>query len=489
MKYSLPFRAFFGFAVLIFIANLLLTNDYTTLWNGAETDLLLAAAGHGNTTSLLPLLKMKSIYETVGFQAFVLRLPAVCITLLSLFGFWFFGKKVFGERTVLLTVLVLMSSLLLPGLSKLATADAWLFGSHLLSATTLILYLKKPEKKTLSICILFVLIGLGANFWATAFFLLPLITYWFFKHPQGRNLPIALLAIVVLAVSGGIFAWKGGAASGAVLAPFSVGMPHYLGITLLGLLPWFAFLSAALLDMFAKLKRKEELALLTSGWLLAALLSFSVSLQAVLAFLIAKQIIKYFDPNYPYTNWVKTFAALNIVAAFIGGIVLMLNGFYLLEMQGFRLAMSVGAVYWITAFIGVVGVYGKNRKMLIGGMAASGLLLAFFFWTRIAPVMELYRQTPKLLVAAAKATEKSGDLYLMSESKVADNILLYARQNFKSVTTMRAKDLESMRPSINDVILFKSEIPEVIPVSNRARIDTVVVRNETAGIEQWLLLK
>ncbi len=489
MKISPAFRAFFGISVLIFLVNMLLTNDYTTLWNGAEIDLLNAARGRGVTAAIFPLWKMQSILNFIGFQPFMLRLPAVCITALSLVGFWYFGKKIFGERTVLLTILVLMSSFLLPNLSKLATADAWLFGSHLLTATTLILYLKKRERNVLIACFLFALLGLGANFWSTAFFILPLLAYWFFRHPQGKNIPAALLGGLTVVVSGLLFFWKGSTVSGAVMVPFSVSFGNYFGFSLLGILPWIAFLPAAFIDTVNKLKRKEELSILTSGWLLAALLSFSVSLQTAFALLIAKQVVNYFDPKYPYTNWVKTFTALHIVAAFIGGIALMLNGFYLLEAEGFRLAMSVGAVYWITAFIGVVGVYGKNRKMLIGGTAASGLLLTFFFWVRVAPVTEVYRNTPKKLTEAAQATEKPGDLYLMSETEIDENILFYAREDFKNVTTMSMRDLQSLRPTVEDVVLYRNEIPAVIPVTDKTRVDTVVMRNELTGRAQWLLLK
>jgi len=490
MKFSFELKTFFGVAALIFVVNLLFTNDYTTIWNGAESDLLLAAQTGEETLALLPKWKMMSIYEMIDFQVFILRLPAVMILIASLIGFWFFGKQVFGNRTTLFTILILISSFLVPNLSKWATGDAWLFASHLLTATTLVLYLKRPQRGTLIASVLFSIIGLGTNFYATSFFLIALLTYWFLRHPQGKK--TALLAflpgIFVFATYG--FLYQNGAVAGTYLAPFELSIPKYLGISLLGMLPWIAFLPAAIIDMFAKLKRKEEMSIITSGWLLAGLLSFSISLQAAFAFLIAKQIQAFFHPNYPYTNWVKTFGVLNIVGAFVGGMLLMLNGFYLLEMQGFRLGMSVGAVYWITGFIGVVGLMGKNNRLMMGGMAASGLLLTFFFWARVGPILETFRETPKVLSSKAAATGKTEVLYFVAEEEVPKNYKVEGMKNFQTVMTIGLKDMQSVRPTVKDAMIYKNEIPAAFRLSKDTKIDTIVERKGLTEEEvKWLVIK
>ena len=489
MKFSFELKTFFGIASLIFIVNLLFTNDYTTFWNGAESDLLYASQIGEGSLALFPKLKLMSISKTVGFQSFMLRLPAVMILISSLIGFWFYGRKVFGNRTTLYTILVLMSSFLVPNLSKWATGDAWLFASHLLTAVTLILYIKRPERSTLIASVLFALIGLGTNFYATALFLIPLLTYWFLRHPQGKKK--ALFVYIPAIVLFGIYAflYQKGVISGTYIAPFELSIPQYLGISLLGMLPWIAFLPASIIDMFVKLKKKEEMSIITSGWLLAGLLSFSISLQAAFAFLIAKQIQAFFHPNYPYTNWVKTFGVLNIVGAFVGGMFLMLNGFYLLGMEGFRLGMSVGAVYWVLGFIGVVGLMGKRNRLMMGGMAASGLLLTFFFWARIAPILETFRGMPEQVSSAAAATGKTEVLYFLSEEEVPKNYKVEGMKNFQSVMTIGLKDMESVRPTVKDAMVYKNEIPASFRLSKNTKIDTLVSRKGLYEEEfKWLIV-
>jgi hypothetical protein len=489
MKFSFELKSFFGLAALIFIANLLFTNDYTTFWNGAESDLLLASQTGEASLALFPKWKMISLAKMAGFQSFILRLPAVMILISSLIGFWFFGRKVFGNRTTLFTILILMSSFLVPNLSKWATGDAWLFASHLLTAITMILYIKRPTKATLITSILFAIIGLGTNFYATSLFLIPLLAYWFVRHPEGKKTALlAFLPVVIAFVAYGLLSQKG-AVAGSYLAPFELSIPKYLGISLLGMLPWIAFLPAAIIDMFTKLKKGEEMSIITSGWLLAGFLSFSISLQAALAFLIAKQIQAYFHPNYPYTNWVKTFGVLNIVGAFVGGMLLMLNGFYLLEMEGFRLGMSVGAVYWIPGFLGVVGLMGKRNSMMMGGMAASGLLFTFFFWARIGPVLETFRHVPKQVSTAAAATGKNEVLYFFSEEEVSKNYKVEGMKNFQSVMTIGLKDMQSVRPTVKDAMVYKNEIPKSFRLSKNTKIDTIMRRKGLLEEElKWLII-
>lgn len=277
--------------------------------------------------------------------------------------------------------------------------------------------------------------------------------------------------------------------SGTLLAPFSISLRDYSLISILGMLPWIAFLPAAIIDMTKKLKRKEELSILSSGWLLGAILSFSLGLQAIFALLIAKQIEAFFHPNYPYANWVKTFAALNIVAAFIGGIFLMLNGFYALEMEGFRLGMSIGAVYWIPAFLAVVGIFGKNNRLITGGAALSGLLLTSFFWIRGGFVLETFRSTPQQVCEAAAATGKKGDIFFFADERPENNFFLYGRKYFRDALHIRVEDMQSIRPTIDDAIVFKNNVPENFRLSKNSQLDSIKVRGLNMQEELWLIKK
>ena len=489
MNLSPRFKIFFAVSVLLFMFNLLLTNDYTVFWNGAENDILTAAVGGELTSAILPGIKANAIYRIFGLAEFWQRLPAVGVTLLGVFGLYYFGRKIFGLRTILLAVLVLISTLLLPNVAKRATADAWLFFSLLLADLNLILHLKRGDKRSLGWFTLFVAVGLLSAAPATLGFLLGSGGVYalgkFGTRTRGLRLTFAGLFIT------GLLLWyfTGGRMPVTEVGLSYLSLGQFLGISLLGILPWIAFLPAAILDLIKKLRRGEEMSLLLTGMLIGGLFSFSVVWQAALALLIAKQIEKYFDPNYPYVNWVKTVAVLHIIAAFIGGIALMLNGFYILETEGFRLAMSVGAVHWIPAFLGVIGVFGKNAATLIGGMTASGLLVTFFFWTVIGPVMNNFRQTPKIISEKAATDKENDTLYFLTPEQPPANYFLYARKNFNDVRTLTLPDFASVRPTTEDVIVWRDSIPAAIRLADDAQIDTILQRKIIGEGQRWLIVR
>lgn len=492
MKYSFQFRLFFAFACLLFVINLLLTNDYTPYWNGAEIDLLLASQEGTPTYALLPKMKLASLANLFFsyVSSFPLRLPAFFNAVLGLVGFYFFGKKIFGERTVLVTILVLMSSLAFPNLSKWATGDAWLYSSQLLAVTTLILYIKQPKTSTLVWLAIFLVLGSAVNAFSMTLFILPIALFYRFMHSQGTRINKLFVLFIPLIVLIALQVLYNGeeVISGTIVALFSISIKDFSIVSILGILPWIAFLPAALIDMFKKLKKGEEMAILTTGWLIGGLLSMSLGLQAVLAFLVAKQIYAYFHEHYPYGNWVKTFAVLNIIFGFIGGILLMLNGFYALEMEGFRLGMSIGAVYWIPAFLGVVGVFGKNKRMIMGGMALSGLLLTFFFWARGGYVLNDFRKFPSQVITTAASKANLKQLYIIGDD---DNkvLQLYANEFFEQVTFTSAETLKPEQLTNNVVILFKDSVNMNMPIPNSVKADTIRGRNIQLQKEKWIILQ
>src|SRR5690606_40317093 len=97
----------------------------------------------------------------------------------------------------------------------------------------------------------------------------------------------------------------------------SKGTGVYLLANFLGILPWLAFLPAAFVDLFIKLKKREEMAIILSGFLVFSILSFGLVLQVALALLVAKQVENFFKPNYPFAGWVKSTAVLSLNFTFI----------------------------------------------------------------------------------------------------------------------------------------------------------------------------
>ena len=123
-------------------------NEYTTILDEVESNFLLDVQillGKGelnpDTKALLPVWVNSNLYKSLGFSEFGLRFPNVLVLFMTFLGFYFFGKKIFGLKTTVVTLLVLGSSFLPVNLSKFITGDVWLFGAQLMSFIFMILYL------------------------------------------------------------------------------------------------------------------------------------------------------------------------------------------------------------------------------------------------------------------------------------------------------------------------------------------------------------
>ena len=53
--------------------------------------------------------------------------------------------------------------------------------------------------------------------------------------------------------------------------------------------------------------------------------------------------------------------------------------------------MAFSAVYWMLSFAAVIGLYGYNRRFVLGGMALAGLLATSLFWLQLFPLWESRR--------------------------------------------------------------------------------------------------
>ena len=154
MDFSKKYTTFLVAAAFIFVINLLIMNEFTTVFNGVESSFLLDAqiqVGEEKTAlenrASLPVWVHSIMYNSLGVKEFGLRLPNVLFLLLSMFGFYFFGKKIFGKRTTVVTLLVMGSSFLPVNFAKIASGDIFLFGMQLMNFIFLILFLKQPINK------------------------------------------------------------------------------------------------------------------------------------------------------------------------------------------------------------------------------------------------------------------------------------------------------------------------------------------------------
>jgi 4-amino-4-deoxy-L-arabinose transferase-like glycosyltransferase len=379
-------------------------NEYTTIMNDVESDFLLdvqTLLGKGELNpeakALLPVWIDSLMYKSLKFNEFGLRLPNVIVLLLTFFGFYYFGKKIFGLKNTVVTLLVLGSSFLPVNLAKFATGDVWLFGVQLMSFVLMILYLKQPIGKWKWGVWFFVVLGAMIHPLSMLIWSMGLWGYLQIFHPKGKTLEglvlLPLFAIVYLPM------WYFGF--------ISLEMPHFLmGIgsehfkylfvfALIAVLPWFGFLPASLWDMIQKLRKKEELAIINLGWILFAIFSQSMIIVAAFSFLIAKNLIAYFDKNYPYRRWVKGFTLLNMIFTFFMLFMVLLGGFLNFQGEGYRSVFGLSILYWFGSMAAVLGLFMHKNSLVTGGMAVSGLMFTWLFWLQVNPLMESQRNFPK----------------------------------------------------------------------------------------------
>ena len=379
-------------------------NEYSTIFNGAESNFLLdvqALLGKGTSTSdakaLLPIWFDSLVYNSLGFNKFGLRLPNVVILILTFAGFYFFGKKIFGLRTTVVALLVMGSSFIPVNFAKLATGDTWLLAAQLMSFVMMILYLKQPIGKWKWGVWIFVVLGAMIHPLSMFVWSLGLWGYLQMVHPKGANLKGLVLLPLLLVIYLPLY----------FFGYITLEMPHFLmGIgsgnykyffvfTLLGILPWFGFLPASIWDMIQKLRKKEELAIINLGWILFAILSQGMIIIAALSFIIAKNLLAFFDKNYPYRRWVKGFTLLNMIFTFVILFSALLGGFIEFQGIGYRSVFGISTLYWMASMAAVLGLFMMNNSLVTGGMAIGGLMATWLFWLQVNPLFDSQRDFSK----------------------------------------------------------------------------------------------
>jgi len=483
MIFTKKYKFFLFISAFVLVINMLIMNEYTTILNEVESDFLLdvqTLLGKGelnpDAKALLPVWVDSIMCKSLRFNEFGLRLPSVLILLMTFFGFYFFGKKIFGLKTTVVTLLVLGSSFLPVNLSKFAIGDVWLFGVQLMSFVLMILYLKQPIGKWKWGVWFFVVLGAMIHPLSMLIWSVGLWGYLQIFHPKGKNLRglvlLPLLVIVYLPL------WYFGL--------ISLEMPHFLMgigseyfkyffvIALLAVLPWFGFLPASLWDLIQKLRKKEELAIINLGWILFAIFSQSMIIVAAFSFLIAKNLIAYFDKNYPYRRLVKGFTLINMIFTFFGLFALLLGGFMNFQGAGYRSVFGISILYWFGSMAAVLGLFMHKNSLVTGGMAVSGLMFTWLFWLQVNPLMESQRNFPKQVFQELKtqgvgrvgANLKITELYHLDSDSVfyQKNMKVYLQElNVKTVAVDSIKMVSMTSKDQNAFAALSTPFFEKLP--------------------------
>ncbi len=391
--------------LILVLANLLVANEYTVVWSGAEAYTLFHAL-RGEWIGFWP----TSLYGALSgkVDVFAFRFVGVWLLIMTFYGIYYFSRRLFGGRTPILTLLVLGGSLFVPNWAKVASGEIWAFSTQAMVLLTFVYALKQPKFNWQVAHYAALLLALSIQPVTTVVLVSVLWLYYFFMHPQGRSL--VRMPSPVVALLGGFLITQTNVATpinpAFQLDYFHANYGEYLLYMVLGFLPFIGFIMSGIREFFTKVKKKEELAIIQLGLLLAGLLAQSVVTALVLALIIAKQMQAYFVKNYPYQAYAKTGTVLHLIAFFALATVSMISGFYVFRGLGFRAALSVSIIYWIWTFIAVIGIYGQRRDWTWGGVLASGLLGSLIFWLQLNPVLNQERLLQSNVIEKARQLKR-----------------------------------------------------------------------------------
>ncbi|MEL7221678.1 MAG: hypothetical protein AAGJ93_10190 [Bacteroidota bacterium] len=325
-----------------------------------------------------------------------------------------------------MTLLLVAASFLLTSIAKTGALDSWRLGFELGAWLAFIHYLKQPKRSWLIYTAILGSLAVLVGQWSSLLlFLVWHIGYYRLMVPAQPALKksihypfIAIYAVFALSYLLRYFTAN----------PLAVGDLFYFqafqlthlklfGYTLLGLAPFLGFALAALRDLFFKIKKGEELALLLAIALFGSLVAQSILFSFLLTFLTAKQVQFYFySEKYPWQDWVKTGNVLHLIFVFMAVIVALIGGYFQYAVDGFRAVLGCSTAYWMFSFVGVIGLYGFRRDYVLGGMTIAGVLAILFFWVQVYPFLHLQRNWPERMTTSISKQEPAVDYIRLEEA-------------------------------------------------------------------------
>lgn len=385
-------------AALLFLGELLIMNDFTTLLDGAEATVF-EESFQSNPAGVVA----SSVYYTQpkgGIHLFGGRLIGVLLLVLSFYLYYWIAKPIFGQQTVLLNLILLATTFTIPNLAKFATSDIWAFCFQTLAFLSLLRYLKQPQIQWGLLAYFFLGLSVVLAPVSSFVFLTVSSIMLYIMHPQGKRLwrlnPWAPLIVVAV---GGYYAGWVSVDAATFLLPYGLGSyGWYLLAVFGGSMMFLGFYVAGIRDLAWKMKKQEELATIQFIWIIAGLIGQSLSVLALLAFMAAKQMQVYFLEKYPNRSYVQFGAILHMALVFILALYMMISGFGMFKGLGFRAGLASGGIYWIASLVGLLGLFIKRPSMVFWGVCLSGLLGGLLFWVQWNPLLETKRNIPNRVV-------------------------------------------------------------------------------------------
>jgi hypothetical protein len=325
------------------------------------------------------------LFSLLGGQAFLWRLFPMAAIVISLLFSYRLGKNLFGKDSLQWAMIIVTCSIFMLFYGRFFSLDNFYFALQLPLVLLLIGFVKTKDSKKILIIIPLLLLCLLMDWYKTIgfVFLFGLGTYAFlFQVKKGIKVIYFIFATLLLVSNYTLV----GASAYNNLFLFQAGslsVHTYIGIALIGFLPFIGFAVSGLISLPVQIKRKDEFSIWMFLILIPAFLSYSILPIFVLGLLIGKHSLAFASERYKYKGLVKTVFLVHLTLILVSGIIALIWAFLEYRGAGFRAGLGLCSIYWILGFATVVGLYGGNMKYYLRAPLLAGPLFVLFFWVLV----------------------------------------------------------------------------------------------------------
>ncbi|TAF67464.1 MAG: glycosyltransferase family 39 protein [Cytophagales bacterium] len=513
MQKILSNRLFIGFLLFFGCVNLFLNNGFISLWDQDEAAYAGFASVMRSTGNwVIPDFLWSDIhrktplhfwlialsYGIFGENEFALRFPSALAVLLTWVSTFYLGRSVFGKERALLATLLVVASIFLVNLGKIAVTDAlltffetvavlallnflvhyrWYYNLLFWAAVSAGMLVKGPP-------ILIVSAGTGGLlllFHSSRWRLLMLHPWFFF--------PLALLPLWLwgraawLADNGVFITWLydwyiAKRASGeTVLGQW--GPPGYfLLVFMLSFLPFTVFFPAALREIVRQIRGKlhnEQYLLLicwlAGGWWIYEIIpsklpSYSLGAYAAVAFLLADIMLRIETEDFGTLRIGKGlflfFSSLIALGLVIGSVLL-------LDTWGIAVASFTALVWSVLAGFSYRAYHQKNWEAGFRWGSLQVLVFVFLAWLLIIPSFEEPRGATKRIAEKIAQTSPNTVEVVFARPFYLPSLPFYVLQSGRKYRGLEEQEFEQVFG------LYAQKKPTVI-VFDKEKCDLFVAR-------------
>lgn len=436
-------------------------------------------------------------YKIFGINEFAVRFPSMVSVLFTAFLVFYLGIRVFGREVSLAGALILLSSILLPSLGKIAVTDALLLVFETLAILSLFNFIKHPS------FLFSVLFGVGLAggmlvkgppvlmMSGLAGFLLLIF------HPNRLrllNYKLILAAIISFApiLIWGRLSWLKddgnfilflldhyiiNRAKGGTFANQTGPPGYYLVIFMLSFIFWLPFLFGGLKEMFVNAYRfftkkisfnlvENDIILLcwcVAGWLFyepikSKLPAYAIGAYPAIALLIASCALKMEDK--PLEKWFKLLSYFQVFLTVVIALALGIAIYLLLGAESLPVTIGIGVVFVGLTILAFIQLFKSNFTSGFKLVFLNAFLFLFLGWSFLVPLLEPNRSISKRATALIDENLSKNGLVVFSKNFYLPSFPFYVLQTGRSYTATDPTNedlLAQFRSQTKVAIVFDQE--------------------------------